>query len=323
MATNKYNKQNFAARLVNSPIDVFITSSSFEERCFVVPEFVSQSSVKRSIVFYNENEVKQIITNAASLAKMLPHADQIPLNSDDPISNYARIDSAIVACCENSTRPNILIDSTTFTHENLLILLRLLSIRFSRIASVYFSYVGAQDYSTNTEKDEDKWLSKGIREIRTVLGYPGFTDPTEKNHLMILFGFESERTRKIIEEYEFENVTLGFADLDQSIQSNHYKINLERHQKLMAEYPNAKKFIFSLTDPQETKAQIINYLSAPSYKDLNTVIAPLNNKISTIGAGLAAIENKNIQIAYAKPNIYNTRGYSIPNNDIYFFEIRV
>ena len=56
---------------------------------------------------------------------------------------------------------------------------------------------------------------------------------------------------------------------------------------------------------------------------MNTVIAPLNTKISTIGADLAALENENIQLAYAKPNIYNVDGYSIPNEFIYLDKIVV
>jgi hypothetical protein len=47
----------------------------------------------------------------------------------------------------------------------------------------------------------------------------------------------------------------------------------------------------------------------------------LNNKISTIGAGLAAIENESIQLTYAKPAIYNVEGYSKANDDIYIFDL--
>ena len=55
--------------------------------------------------------------------------------------------------------------------------------------------------------------------------------------------------------------------------------------------------------------------------DTNIVIAPMNNKISTVGASLAAISNENIQLAYAKASLYNTDGYSSPSDNVYFFKI--
>lgn len=312
---------DFAIEVQKKSIDVFITSASFEERCFVIPN-VMQNLANRFIVFYNSNEVSEIVSNAQKLKTVLgENCSTVPLNSDFPVKNYLSI-ASIIKEIEN-TRPNILIDSTTFTHESLLVLLKLLSLRKSLLGNIYLSYVGASQYSSNTEADEDRWLSKGVREIRTVIGYPGFTDPTAKNHLMILVGFESERTRRIIQEYEYEYVSLGFGDMKESIQSNHHKINYERHAKLMEEYPTSEKFIFCLTDPIKTKDQIISYLSQNRFKTMNTVIAPLNNKISTIGAGLAAIENENIQLAYAKPNIYNTTGYSVPSEDIYICPLAV
>jgi hypothetical protein len=48
--------------------------------------------------------------------------------------------------------------------------------------------------------------------------------------------------------------------------------------------------------------------------EYNTVICPLNTKPSTIGAALAAIKSDNIQLVYAQPVQYNTKGYSTPSN---------
>ena len=70
------------------------------------------------------------------------------------------------------------------------------------LGDIYVSYIGAKEYSVNEKNEDDKWLSKGIKEIRTVIGYPGFSDPTKDNHLLILFGFESDRTKRLINEFE-------------------------------------------------------------------------------------------------------------------------
>lgn len=47
----------------------------------------------------------------------------------------------------------------------------------------------------------------------------------------------------------------------------------------------------------------------------------MNNKLSTIGASLVAIDNPRVQLIYAKAIEYNVIGYSKPMNETYFFQI--
>lgn len=316
-----YTYDEFSQQAKEDNIDVFISCSSFEERCFVIPKLALKFEPKSRFVFYNINEVVAIRTNAEKLYQLAEgNTELIELNSDDPIQNYLQIIRLFdQIAAKYPDKPNLAIDTTTFTHETLLVLLRILHLRKDNLGDIRVYYVGAKEYSTNMESEVDKWLSKGVDEIRTILGYPGFTDPTKENHLIILFGFEFERTRKIIEEYEFDVITLGFGD--EPIQDNHMKINCERHKRLLYEHPEAREFKFSLRDPIQTKKQLIEYINSEGLKGLNTVIAPLNNKLSTIGAGLAALENEDIQLAYAKASIYNTAGYSVPNDDIYYCKL--
>jgi hypothetical protein len=315
-----YSYKDYSNVVEDKKVSYFICSSSFEARCLVIPDIISQSKLKKSFVFFNDNEVNDIIQNAEILSKKLPESELINLNSDEPIYNYKKIMNVINSIANSSlANKNILIDSTTFTHESLLILLRLLETYKEQLGEIFISYVGAEEYSTNETEDEEKWLSKGVDEIRTIIGYPGFTDPTKRNHLIILFGFELDRTKKIIDEYEFDIISLGFGDLP--IQNNHMKINCERHKRLLSVYPEAREFKFSLIDPNQAKDQLIEYIEKNTLSSYNTVIAPLNNKVSTIGAGLAAISNENIQLAYAKASMYNIQGYSIPNEDIYLHKL--
>lgn len=317
---NTINIDSLSEQVGTYHIDTFITCSSFEDRCFIIPNKIANSqSISQSFIFFNGNEYQSIADNAIKLKQIFTNeTDTIELNSDDPIYNYFEI-YEVVKKLINSNQPNLLIDITTFTHESLLVLLKLLYINKDSLGNVYMAYITAKEYSTNQSEDKDKWLSKGVKEIRTIIGYPGITDPTKLNHLIILFGFEIERTKKLIEEYEYDEITLGFGDTP--IQSNHLKINSERHKRLMLEYPNANKMIFSLIDPFKTKEEIENYISMNGYSDQNIVIAALNNKISTIGAGLAALENNRIQLAYAKPNVYNAEGYSAAGEDVFLYQI--
>ena len=315
-----YNFSDFSSNFNISSIDVFLCSASFEERCFIIPKLIDDSDIKESYIFFNENEVKSICANAVELNNLLAiKSNIVALNSNDAILNYIKIMKVINEVTHNYKAPNILIDTTTFTHESLLVLIKLIENKKHLLGNVFITYVGAKEYSIKDKDNKDKWLSKGVDDIRTIIGFPGFTDPTKKNHLIILFGFEYDRTIRIIEEYEYDSITLGFGDLP--IEDNHMKINCERHKKLLLRHPEAKEFKFSLIDPMQTKDQILSYIESKNLSDNNIVIAPMNNKISTIGAGLAAITNQNIQLAYAKASIYNTEGYSSPSDNVYFFKI--
>ncbi len=301
-------------------IKVFICSASFEDRCFSVASVLKRQRFDNVLVFYNANEDASIITNANKLANdFVPLSEPIKLNSDDPVHNFATIYDAIELVVNKELSIKFLIDCTTFTHETLLILMKILELILGSFDNVFVCYVGASEYSLNTNKQEDKWLSKGIKEIRTVLGYPGYMDPTKKNHLIVLFGFESERTRMLIDSYEFNAISLGFAESEGSIQDNHQKINEKRHRELLVEYPNAFPFSFSCLNPFHTRKIILELVT--KFEGYNSVIAPMNNKISTIGVGLAGMDNFDLQITYAKPNIYNSLAYSKPNNTVYFFNL--
>ncbi|MBL7103270.1 MAG: hypothetical protein ISS18_02985 [Bacteroidales bacterium] len=318
----KLEANQIKSQLRNEKIDILISSSSFEDRCFVIPEIFADFNIQRRIIFSNYNEGDLVRMNASKLVGINKEKSKlVEFNSNDPISIYNQISNTINEIIIDYSKPRVVIDITTFTHESLLILLKYLDLTKSSFNKITCFYVGAKEYSFNIKNDDEKWLSKGILDIRTIIGYPGLTDFTEQNHLMILFGFEFNRTRQIIKEYEYDIISIGFADIESSIQTNHQKINYERHSKIVSEYSNINEFIFSCVNPYNTKKQILDYINQTQFKDLNTVIAPLNNKLSTIGAGLAALENEKIQLAYAKPAIYNTFGYSIPNKDIYFFDL--
>ena len=275
----KINIKDLSTFIADLQIDYFFTSASFEDRCFSISNEIKDLNFKK-VIFYNANELESIIENSKLLEELLgSEARRVNLVTDDSIFNYVKIYNLIKEIGDGS-KPNLFIDITTFTHETLLILIRILDFHKNELGKISVSYFGAKEYSVNEENNDDKWLSKGIEEIRTVIGYPGFSDPTKENHLLILFGFESDRTKRLINEFEFDHVSLGFANVENSIQANHQVINAKRHQNLVKEY-NAKTFEFSLIDINSVKNDILKYLSKEEFQEMNIVISPMNNKIST------------------------------------------
>lgn len=302
-------------------IDLYICSSSFEARCFTLANEVAVSiKPKDSLVFYNENEYQEIIDNGEKLGVLLntQPSNIISLDSDKQIQNAIKINDILDLKLKDSV-DTILLDTTTFTHETLLVIFRLLRFKKSSFKNLIITYVGAKNYSVNETDLDEKWLSSGISEIRTIMGYPGVISPARENHLVVLFGFEFNRTNSLIDHLQFDKVSLGFGKVTNSISSKHYELNHKRHSDLMENYSHARKFELDLTDPFKAKECIESYLSG--FSEDNIVLAPMNNKLSTIGASLVAIENPKIQLIYAKAIEYNVSGYSEPMDTTYLFKV--
>jgi hypothetical protein len=297
-------------------VDLVITSASFEERSFAIVRNLQE--IDNMWVCYNTNEEEFFHDNVIRLSVLGRTNTQVQFNSDDPLLTG---NSLLKSFKELSPSiKNVLIDITTFTHEGLLILFRFIWLYKERFNKVFLSYTGADEYDVDESDPDKKWLTKGTKSIRSVLGYPGLLNPSRKNHLIILFGFESERTQKLIENFEFEKVSLGFGPENDSIKEDHYFINRKRHLRLLEQFPIAEKFEFSLTDPILCKNQLLARVNM--YSQYNTVIVPLNNKISTIGAALSALENNSIQITYVRAHEYNIKGYSRSSEKFYLIDLK-
>lgn len=302
-------------------INYFISSASFEERCISIASIMKDVALDNSIIFGTIDFDKRIIDNRQSMLDLLTNStkkEAIDLLIGDPVHSFIAMIEACATLFIDDPKV-LLFDITTFTHEYLLMLFRVLMERRRREDKILLTYVGAKSYSDNADNDVDKWLTKGVRGLRSIIGYPGYSDPSKKNHLIILVGFEVERTIKLIEEFEFDVVSLAFGTKDDSITVQNQKLNFERYSEIFNLYSHSLKFEISLTNPELVKNTLLTYIS--EFKDYNIVIAPMNNKISTIGAGLAAIENKEIQLFYLQANIYNTEAYSKVGDNYYLLEV--
>lgn len=307
-------------------IDVFICSASYEERCFSVANQLVEFDIQHKIIFDVVDLENIIIRNAHKLAELLGKDTSIVnLSISNPADSLSSMDLALSNIFPESVADhepkNYLIDITTFTREGLLMLLKLLKIRLKDKDRLLLCYSSAKEYSFNESDNDKKWLSKGVKSVRSILGYPGLLDPSKKNHLIILFGFERQRTKQLIDIFDYDDVTLAFGSKEASISYVHQELNECRFEDLSRLYPNVNKLAISLIDPYDTKEQLLSYIE--KFGDYNTVIAPMSNKISAIGAGLAATENQDIQLCYAPANLYNIDGYSLPGEDCYLFEIKL
>ena len=308
---------------LQSPIDVFICCASFEDRCRSVAEKIQLLLTGHALIAENKNLSHYVGENANNLRSLFgSRAEDVHINSTDPLLTADNLDSALKSIPTDSPL-HYLVDITTFTHESLLILFALLQLHKQHREprdKVTFVYTSASDYST-TEKREDKWLSNGVRDIRSVLGYPGEILPSKKDQLIILVGYEHQRASKLIESFEPNKISLGYGKAGSETVRKHRDANSHFKNlvaKVAATYGAVEEFEFACDEPMAAKQAILECVQAtPSH---NHIVVPMNTKLSTIGCALVAIEDETIQLCYAQPLQYNYKSYSSPRDTCYLLD---
>lgn len=303
----------------------FICSASFESRSRAIAEQLDPEGPEQVIVLQNSDFATYVESNASLIMERFGRsAKSVELRTDDPLFVADNLQSEVIPLIKQ--HPGLcLIDITTITHEQLLILIRLL-IAVGIDDDVKLAYAGAGEYSVNTNPDE-RWLSKGVKDTRSVLGYPGIMLPSRKLHLIVLVGFEHERAEKVIEKYEPALISLGLGREHQSVRLEHHRINAEFHtrvqrfaENLSASIADVRRFEFSCIEPLETMADIASEVG--KFANFNVAICPMNTKPSTIGAALLAIKDDKFQLVYAQPVEYNVQGYSTLGTTCAVFDLR-
>jgi 3-dehydroquinate dehydratase len=319
--------------------DLLIVSASYEERCLSLAQHISSKRLSHTIIFFL-NEYKEHVTpNLQQLVEIMKEKEiscEIQeLFHRDSIKTIDIIDNIVNRYVKEKNIQSILIDSSTFTHEVLLMMFMLLEYKYPHL-EVSFAYSNASDYdcpNSTSKSVERKWLSKGIDGIRSVLGYPGNLLPTKQTHLMIIVGYEYDRAMSVITEMEPSSLSLGFGKSNSLTTSanaetgKHYGAK-EHFNEIVRDaisvVPKNKVFEFDIScnNPEEARKDIQMHLEKHSehISGKNIVLFAMNNKLSTMGAALFALKKQDIQICYAPALLYNYENYSTPGNDCYIFK---
>ncbi len=318
---NDFNCRKVGLRLLNdhSPevIDLFVCAASYEERCLSIPTAIDKARIRKAIVLKNEEVLgrgsehkDQLLALFEGKSELVTITQRTAIKTADQIIKMidAHLNKANLKCS---------IDITTMTHETLLVLYRVLFEKQIPVEDVTFLYSPAKEYDPG-KSPEDKWLSKGLKDVRSVLGFPGLIKPSQKTHLIVLVGFEVDRAAKLIDIYEPSTLSLGLGEKD-PINEDHLGVNRQKFERLLHSHPNAQRFAFSPSDPYEVKRTLFAQIA--ELHNQNVIIAPMNTKISTLGVALAAQELESIQICYGPAAMYNIGNYSSSAETCYIFNL--
>ena len=303
--------------LSGAPVDLFVCCASFEERSVSIASNMLSTRIRKAVIFVNRDYFEVARHNLERLKGIFSEVGRsYKLDTSDPVFTADQMVKALSGVLGKGGTRRIVVDITSFTRESMLMLLRYLYSHKSAENSVEFVYANASEYSVG-DSVERKWLSRGHREVRSVLGYSGVLIPSKQTHLIVLVGFEDERALTLVQVCEPAKITLGIADEAEWATVPHQDTNLHRLTSLKNMVGEVEDFTFSGYDALKTKETVQSIVKRN--KQYNTMIAPMNTKISTIGVGMAALEDDTVQVCYSQANIYNVEGYSTPGE--YFFHL--
>ena len=298
---------------------VFICSASFESRCLAIPQKLKKQKFEKVIVLENSEGSNTIKENGDAIFATYPGITRI---IEVPFSDSLVVADLLAKELKTiKNRDSVLIDITTFTHENLLIFLKILQ-QDKKIKKIQCIYLNAAEYcpEANLEK---KWLSRGCGEIHSVLGYSGMILPSRKLHLIVIVGYEYSRAFEMISMLEPNSITLIYGSSNSSLTEKDKEANQVFNslvQQMTFEFSNVESIQVPCNDPQSV-ATALQHLYA-EHSDDNVMVVPMNNKVSTVGVYLSMPGNDDVQICYAPAVVYNESNYSVPGKDCYLFDIK-
>lgn len=301
----------------------FLCCASFESRSLCIPKSLKKIPFNFVAIFSTTDCNKLIEESALEIKKLFSDNVQIFNTKIHSPLDTANAMAKAIRCLIKKDIKKVVIDITTFTHEMLLILIKLLTRFEGGLEKITCLYLSARDYSIGDSK-ENKWLSKGCNEVRSVFGYPGKIIPGRPMCLIVLVGFEHERANRMIVEMDPEFLLLGKGISNRRhLTHDSHKAPMEYFHKLVKDMTSRRgdvdEFEFSCRDYKNTAKIILREIS--KRRDYNNIIVPLNTKISTISVAIAALYNDEIQVCYAVPEAYNFSAYSEPDNKVAVLDI--
>jgi len=298
--------------------DLFICDSSFESRCLEIASRLNHRRLKQAVICHFEENYKEANDNLTKLKGLFSDNHiVIELAKNNPLVNYDRLyDELSKIECKK-----ILFDISTFTREMFLIIIQLFRQDDFSDKELTMCYTPSDKYSSVPKSElTDLWLSKGVSDIRSILGYSGDFSPIKRIMLIVLIGFEAERSQILIENFEPSLLYIGKAPKSNSANNDIAEINEFNYNKIVKLNLNALEFEFSCVEIAptiETLSQIIE-----ENKDLyNIVISPMSNKLSTLAVASTVFKYPEVQICYAATNLYNVDAYSTPSNFIHLIKL--
>jgi hypothetical protein len=214
---------------------------------------------------------------------------EVPL-SLNPVKRWLEIKKTFFET--NFINKKILFDLSTTRRETIWVILSFLRDRNNLINYIYYK---PQNYN-------EKWLSSEPDTPRLLLKHSGISELGKKTALFILTGFDSDRTRQLVNYYEPELTILGIQNGDQF--ENSSRNNKDLH--IDACKGTTKFETFELDAYSENHSYNDIEKQIEKIKDKYNVIASSNGpKLSALSLYQVYLKNPQISLSYVPCKLYN------------------
>lgn len=274
--------------------DVFISLVGLEERVLGVFRTPNDLLADKYVIFINDefsDDNRVVKHHNLILKSYLKGKDVYTLKSSylDGLEIVRQFNTLSNDKLGPLAGKRVLLDSSTFNRQNLLVLLRLLR-KIHKVSDIDLVYTLPEKYNEN--------LSQGLSAYMNVPFFGGRQFADRKKLLILLMGYEEERALAVWEREE-PNETIIIEGYKPTLE-NFLKTNREKIAILQSAFGQFLSDKASANDPHEAENDLIRVFR--QYVDkYNIVVTPLNTKIQTIGLYLAWESYPDIRIVQALP----------------------
>lgn len=260
--------------------DVLIYCAGFEDRCMgLINTFSSYSFSKAFLIKYEKGIIqtpsadKNEFQISQKLQKM-GEVEEITVNPLNPILGITKIFKKISNMNLKSCK--ISMDISVMSKFLLLIMLRSIA-EYNLMNNLKIFYTTPLDYDIDFSK-----LAYGAGKIDVIPTFEGQHNPRSESTLLILLGYEGDRSFSLFEKLEPDDCYLGYPS--PSYNTKWKKRIFKFNKEIIAAVGKDKMIPLASKNPNQTMKQlekIINKLDPKHQK--NFMISPMGTKPQTVG----------------------------------------
>ena len=238
----------------------------------------------------NESEITDCIEKITSHCRQQAIAYEDYIWKDNPIENGESLNS-----CINQLEPNdiVHIDITTMPRDIIWTLLFYLNHRSNHVSIRYYQ----------PEAYHNTWLSKEPYSPRLLLKHSGIIELGKPQCVVIITGFDEERTRQIVSKFEPQKVVLCIQKGEQY--NNSQRNEAARHEAICRSIGVTDVSAFEIdcygTDFGEDAIDKV----LTSLSEYNVILASFGPKPSAIGVYKAYQHHAEVALCYVPCKEYN------------------
>lgn len=314
--------QNIKIDQLYPQYDLILCFGGFEKRVLAFFEKIGDIKTSLGVVFkYKDQKSKETNTkNTENLNWLIKKLNNIATevkvienDPDEPKIALAQLES-LFANIKKRQEIKILIDISGCNTAFLINMIHFFNgkANLQKQLVTHFVYTRPETYKKQIS-------NPSVRYVSPIENYTGSPDPMKDDCVFIFAGFESNRSLALADYYDPAEIIL-LVDRNPSNERdrNAVDISLEKHRILTDRGAIIQDISFiNLPKILQKLKELIDLYS----RRYNIVIGCFGSKIQSIAAAILAIENRNLIIVNARPDVYSPRHYSVGIGETYYYEI--